>query len=82
MTPNAITAISAMFSAAAILLIALAEPQWWSGLAVWLLLALGYAFDSADGQLARLRGGGSPAGEWLDMSLTRRKSPVFTSLCW
>ena len=23
-------------------------------------------FDAADGQLARLRGGGSPAGEWLD----------------
>jgi phosphatidylglycerophosphate synthase len=29
-------------------------------------LVLGYALDSADGQLARLRGGGSPAGEWLD----------------
>ncbi|MFP3386663.1 CDP-alcohol phosphatidyltransferase family protein, partial [Tritonibacter sp. SIMBA_163] len=27
---------------------------------------VGYAFDSADGQLARLRGGGTPAGEWLD----------------
>ena len=27
---------------------------------------MGYALDSADGQLARLRGGGSPAGEWLD----------------
>jgi phosphatidylglycerophosphate synthase len=25
-----------------------------------------YALDSADGQLARLRGGGSIAGEWLD----------------
>jgi phosphatidylglycerophosphate synthase len=33
---------------------------------VAVLLALGYAFDSADGQLARLRGGGTPAGEWLD----------------
>ncbi|MET0887152.1 MAG: CDP-alcohol phosphatidyltransferase family protein, partial [Mycetocola sp.] len=27
---------------------------------------LGYAWDSADGQVARLRGGGSVAGEWLD----------------
>ena len=27
---------------------------------------LGYALDSADGQLARLRGGGSLTGEWLD----------------
>lgn len=31
-----------------------------------LLLQLGFAFDSADGQLARLRGTGSAAGEWLD----------------
>jgi phosphatidylserine synthase len=30
------------------------------------LLVLGYGLDSADGQLARLRGGGSPLGEWLD----------------
>ena len=33
---------------------------------IGLLLIVGYALDSADGQLARLRGGGSPAGEWLD----------------
>jgi phosphatidylglycerophosphate synthase len=37
------------------------------------LLALGYAFDSADGQVARLRGGGSPAGEWLDHVLDSAK---------
>ena len=30
------------------------------------LLVIGYALDAADGQLARLRGGGSVAGEWLD----------------
>ena len=30
------------------------------------LLVVGYALDAADGQLARLRGGGSVAGEWLD----------------
>ena len=30
------------------------------------LLVVGYAFDAADGQLARLRGGGIIAGEWLD----------------
>ena len=35
-------------------------------LAVTALLVLGYGLDSADGQLARLRGGGSPLGEWLD----------------
>ena len=30
------------------------------------LLAGGYVMDSVDGQLARLRGGGSMSGEWLD----------------
>ena len=36
---------------------------------VVVLLLLGYAVDSADGQLARLRSGGSLAGEWLDHCL-------------
>ena len=31
-----------------------------------LCLLIGYAFDSADGQLSRLQGTSSPAGEWLD----------------
>ena len=66
LTPNAVTGISAAFTAAGIALLALARPSWVSGVLVSLCLALGYAFDSADGQLARLRGGGSPAGEWLD----------------
>lgn len=66
LTPNAVTGISAAFSAASIVLVALAEPSPLLGVVVALGLLLGYAFDSADGQLARLRGGGSPAGEWLD----------------
>jgi len=66
LTPNNVTAISAVFTFCAIGLIAIGEPSWWLGVAVWLLLAIGYAFDSADGQVARLRGGGSPSGEWLD----------------
>jgi phosphatidylglycerophosphate synthase len=65
-TPNQVTALSAAFSAAGILTVALVDPRWWTGVLVALALALGYALDSADGQLARLRGGGSPAGEWLD----------------
>lgn len=66
LTPNAVTAISAAFTFTAIGVLAAAPPSWWVGALVWLLLAVGYAFDSADGQVARLRGGGSPAGEWLD----------------
>jgi phosphatidylglycerophosphate synthase len=66
LTPNAVTGISALFTAGAIALLALVAPSWGMGLVVTACLVVGYAFDAADGQLARLRGGGSPAGEWLD----------------
>lgn len=66
MTPNAVTAISAAFTFAGIGLLALAPLRAWTGVAVTVLLVLGYAFDSADGQVARLTGTGSSAGEWLD----------------
>ena len=66
LTPNAATLVSATFSAAGLAVVALVRPSWASGLAVAVLLALGYVMDSVDGQLARLRGRGSVAGEWLD----------------
>ena len=65
-TPNMVTALSAGLSLAGVLVLATAQPSLGMGIGVWLLLAGGYVLDSADGQLARLRGGGSPAGEWLD----------------
>ena len=66
LTPNAVTAISAASTFAGIAVLGLVAPSWPVGVLIAALLAAGYAFDSADGQLARLRGGGSPAGEWLD----------------
>lgn len=66
LTPNAVTAISAVFTGTGIALLVLLPPSWLLAVAVPVCLAVGYAFDAADGQLARLRGGGSPAGEWLD----------------
>jgi phosphatidylglycerophosphate synthase len=66
MTPNQVTLVSATFSYAAIVTIALVRPSAWMAVGVTVGLVLGYALDSADGQLARLRGGGSVAGEWLD----------------
>ncbi|MFG2328018.1 CDP-alcohol phosphatidyltransferase family protein [Streptomyces sp. NPDC048604] len=66
LTPNQVTLVSALFSFAAIAGLALGGPSWALGVLVWLGLAVGFAFDSADGQLARLRDGGSPLGEWLD----------------
>ena len=65
-TPNQVTLVSALFTFTGIGLLAFAPLSVPLGVAIWLLLALGYAWDSADGQVARLRGGGSLAGEWLD----------------
>ncbi len=66
LSPNSATLISGSLSAAALGLLIAGEPSVPLGCAVALLLALGYVMDSVDGQLARLRGGGSAAGEWLD----------------
>ncbi|MEU0134975.1 CDP-alcohol phosphatidyltransferase family protein [Streptomyces sp. NPDC006296] len=66
LTPNQVTLVSALFTFASLAAVALAEPSRWLGAAVWAGLAVGFAFDSADGQLARLTGRGGPDGEWLD----------------
>ena len=65
-TPNTVTFVSAASTFIGIALVALVPPAWWLGPIVSLLLIFGYAMDSADGQLARLRAGGSAQGEWLD----------------
>jgi phosphatidylglycerophosphate synthase len=75
-TPNAVTALSAAFSFAAIVLLLVADPQPWVGIAVAVLLATGYLLDSADGQVARLQGSGSPAGEWLDHVVDALRAPA------
>jgi phosphatidylglycerophosphate synthase len=74
MTPNQATVISASLSAAGIALLAVAEPSVPQALAVAVLLAAGYVMDSVDGQLARLRGGGSVSGEWLDHTVDTFKT--------
>ncbi|MGP3990392.1 CDP-alcohol phosphatidyltransferase family protein [Streptomyces sp. 3N207] len=66
LSPNQVTLASAVCSFAGVAAVALVRPSWTLGLCVYAVLVVGFALDSADGQLARLRGGGSPAGEWLD----------------
>lgn len=73
MTPNQVTAVSAVFTLSGIAMVATLPPSWLTGLLVCLALVIGYALDSADGQLARLRGGGSLTGEWLDHVLDSLK---------
>ena len=66
MTPDQVTLLSACCTYLAVVLIAVWAPSVVAAVLTSLLLMVGYALDSADGQLARLRRGGSRAGEWLD----------------
>jgi phosphatidylglycerophosphate synthase len=65
-TPNHMTAASFIAFLAGVALLVMVTPGVVMAIAAMVLLQLGFAFDSADGQLARLRGGGSASGEWLD----------------
>ncbi|MDQ0992470.1 CDP-alcohol phosphatidyltransferase family protein [Streptomyces sp. V3I7] len=66
LSPNQVTAASALFTFTAIAATALFPPT--AALGPWVTLALlfGFALDSADGQLARLHRSASPSGEWTD----------------
>jgi phosphatidylglycerophosphate synthase len=76
LTPNAVSSISAGLSAAGLAVMIAVGPSWWSALLTAALLAAGYVFDSADGQVARLTGTSSPAGEWLDHVIDAIRTPA------
>ncbi|MBN9613564.1 MAG: CDP-alcohol phosphatidyltransferase family protein [Actinobacteria bacterium] len=76
LTPNAVTLLSFCSSMLGLAIMVVAGPSWGSGLAAAACLALGFALDSADGQLARLTGSGGPAGEWLDHVVDAIRQPV------
>lgn len=75
-TPNGVTALSAALSVSGLAVLLIAGPQWWSAILCGALLAAGYVFDSADGQVARLTGTGAPAGEWLDHVVDAARTPM------
>jgi phosphatidylglycerophosphate synthase len=66
LSPNQVTLVSAAFTFAGVVTIATVTPSYPMALGVFLALVVGFALDSADGQLARLKRAGSAAGEWLD----------------
>lgn len=66
LSANQVTVISAAVTALALATLMLAPASWWRGALVAALLVLGFALDSADGQVSRLTGTSSKAGEWLD----------------
>ncbi len=75
LNPTQVTLISALCTASGIATIASVEPSVLSTFVAVVLLVLGYALDSADGQLARLLNGGTPGGEWLDHTIDAAKIP-------
>ncbi|OWP20791.1 hypothetical protein CBF90_15140 [Microbacterium sp. AISO3] len=64
--PNAVTAVSALATVAGLVVIGAVPATVASGVAASALLVVGFALDAADGQVARLTGASSRAGEWLD----------------
>lgn len=74
--PNTVTIVSATLSFAGIGMLVALPPHPLLGLVVAALLALGYVLDSADGQVARLYGQSSRAGEWLDHVVDAVRSPA------
>ena len=77
LTPNGVTAISATLSAIGVLVLAFGPIPTLPGVFAAILFAVGYAFDAADGQLARLTKTGGPAGEWLDHVVDMGKTVLF-----
>ncbi|MGO0577069.1 CDP-alcohol phosphatidyltransferase family protein [Ornithinimicrobium panacihumi] len=76
MSPNQVTTLSMGASVVAALLMVTLPATVPAAVGIVVLLLLGYALDSADGQLARLQGSGSPAGEWLDHVMDAVRQPL------
>lgn len=76
-TPSAVSVVSILvtFSGLAAFLLLHRTPLL-GGILAAVLLALGYALDSADGQLARLQKTSSLRGEWLDHTLDAVRLPA------
>lgn len=66
LSPNQVTAVSACVTVLGLAVLIVFGPGVLTGIVTAALLVLGFALDSADGQVARLTRRSSPAGEWLD----------------
>jgi phosphatidylglycerophosphate synthase len=76
LTPNMVTVLSALLSGCGLVIIAFLPGSWAASCSAAGFLLAGFALDSADGQLARLTGTGSTAGEWLDHVVDAARLPL------
>lgn len=74
--PNTVTGLSLLWSVMGMALLLVAPASWWLGVVVAVFLAAAFAFDSADGQLARLSQLAGPRGEWLDHVVDALRTPA------
>jgi phosphatidylglycerophosphate synthase len=83
LSPNQVTLLSALASAIGIALIAAGGSSVPAAVGASVALLLGYALDSADGQLARLVGSSGPSGEYLDHVVDAVRLPaVHLAIAW
>ena len=75
-TPNFVSLVSVCLSAAGMALLVALPPAWWTGIPVGVLLAAGFLFDSADGQVSRVTHASSKTGEWIDHVADAFRSPA------
>lgn len=76
-TPSAVSVMSIVVTLSGLgAFLALHRTPLLAGAIAAVLLALGYALDSADGQLARLQQTSSLRGEWLDHTLDAIRMPA------
>ena len=73
---NTVSAVSAAFSFAGLVVLVLLPVAPLTGVLVAILFATGYVLDSADGQVARVTGTGSAVGEWLDHVIDAARTPA------
>ncbi|RLP08986.1 CDP-alcohol phosphatidyltransferase family protein [Propionibacterium australiense] len=75
-TPNNVSAMSFLLSAVGMAVLVASRPAAWVGVVVAVFLALGYLFDSADGQVSRVTHASSRTGEWIDHVADAFRSPA------
>ncbi|MDG2123489.1 MAG: CDP-alcohol phosphatidyltransferase family protein [Verrucomicrobiales bacterium] len=81
MSPNGLTLTAAVLTTLGGILLLLAPTITWPiAIASFALLAVGYAMDCSDGQLARATKSGSVLGAWLDHTVDAWKI-VFLNAC-
>ncbi|MGA5583426.1 CDP-alcohol phosphatidyltransferase family protein [Streptomyces thermodiastaticus] len=73
-TPHQVTLVGALFTFSALAAVALVRPGPVLAVCVCAALLMGFALDSADGQLARAQRSAGPSGEWLDHVLDCAKT--------